>query len=120
MDFSSTRPMIRSHTHVSADSSRSMPVCDQSQLSQLSREVALHEGTSPQYAELRGYDSGSSDERPASMMDLPIMVPLDPATGAYIPYPEYAYYHDDSCRLSRNWTRNQSSKNNNLFLAFMY
>lgn len=122
-DFSSTRPMIRSRSHVTADSSHSMPVCDQSQLSQLSqlsREVALHEGTSPQYAELRGYDSGSSDDRPVSMMDLPIMVPLDPATGAYIPYPEYAYYHDDSCRLSRNWTRNQSSKNNNLFLAFMY
>ncbi|CAH2106607.1 unnamed protein product [Euphydryas editha] len=109
--------MIRSRSNVSADTSRSVPVCDQSQ------DVAVHESTSPQYAEPKGFDSGSSDERPVSMMDLPIMVPLDPATGAYIPYPEYAFYHDEACRQNRsrpNWNRKQSSKNNNLFLAFMY
>lgn len=116
-DFSSTRPMIRSRSHVSDDTSRSVPVCNQSH--DIDNQV---ESMSPHYAEPKIYDSGS-DERPASMMDLPIMVPLDPATGAYIPYPEYAYYHDDECRLNRfKWRGNKkkSSKANNLYLAFMY
>ncbi|CAH2233011.1 jg699 [Pararge aegeria aegeria] len=110
--------MLRSRSNVSADTSRSVPVCNQSR--DIENQV---ESISPQYAEPKGFDSGS-DERPASMMDLPIMVPLDPVTGAYIPYPEYAYYHDDDCRLSRmKWRGNKkksSSKTNNLFLAFMY
>lgn len=109
-DFSSTRPMMRSRSNVSADTSRSVPVCNQSQ--DISNQM---ESVSPQYAEPK-YDSGS-DERPASMMDLPIMVPMDPLTGAYIPYPEYAYYHDDNCRFGR-YKKKQSK--NNLFLAFMY
>ncbi|CAH0719520.1 unnamed protein product, partial [Brenthis ino] len=110
-DFSSTRPMMRSRSNVSADTSRSVPICNQSH--EIENQI---ESVSPQYAEPKGYESGS-DERPASMMDLPIMVPMDPLTGAYIPYPEYAYYHDDNCRLNR-FKRKQSK--NNLFLAFMY
>ncbi|PZC86284.1 hypothetical protein B5X24_HaOG211445 [Helicoverpa armigera] len=117
-DFSSTRPILRSRSNISADTSRSVPVCNQSQ--DVQPQV---EGPSPQYAEPERSDS-SSYERPASMTDLPIMVPLDPATGAYIPYPEYTYYRDDGCRLARyrqyNKSRKYSSKHSNLYLAFMY
>ncbi|XP_041978400.1 uncharacterized protein LOC121732544 [Aricia agestis] len=108
-DFSSTRQILRSRSNISADTSRSVPVCNQSQ------DI---DSTSPQYAEPK-YSSGSSDERPVSMSDLPIMVPLDPVTGAYIPYPEYAYY-DDSGRSRFRWRCKKSAKPNNLFLAFMY
>lgn len=118
-DFSSTRLILRSRSNVSADTSRSVPVCDQSQ------EVEIHqmESGSPQYAEPKS-DSGSSyDDRPASMSDLPIVVPIDPATGAYIPYPEYTFYHNDGCRLNR-FRRNKKlkkiSSKSNLYLAFMY
>ncbi|XP_014367730.2 uncharacterized protein LOC106718216 [Papilio machaon] len=116
-DFSSTRPMVRSRSNMSMDTSRSIPACSYSTQNQL-------ETSSPQYAEPRGYDSSSSCERPASMTDLPIMIPLDPVTGAYIPYPEYSYYQDDVGRVNRyKWKRNRgtkTSKSNNLFLAFMY
>lgn len=117
-DFSSTRPILRSRSNISADTSRSVPVCNQSQ--DVENQV---ESSSPQYAEPKGSESGSSFDRPASMSDLPIMVPLDPATGAYIPYPEYSYYHDDGCRFGRYRQYNKrkaSSKHNNLYLAFMY
>lgn len=122
-DFSSTRPILRSRSNISADTSRSVPVCNQSQ--DIENQV---ESSSPQYAEPKNYDSGSSydrhEDRPVSMTDLPIMVPIDPATGAYIPYPEYTYYHDDSCRLSQfRWKYNKKRKvssKNNLYLAFMY
>lgn len=118
-DFSSTRPILRSRSNISADTSRSVPVCNQSQ----DVENQL-ESNSPQYAEPTR-SSDSSYERPASMTDLPIMVPLDPATGAYIPYPEYTYYHDDGCRLARyrqynNKSKKYSPKHSNLYLAFMY
>lgn len=117
-DFSSTRPILRSRSNISADTSRSVPVCNQSQ--DVENQV---ESGSPQYAEPT--HSSSSYERPASMTDLPIMVPLDPATGAYIPYPEYSYYHDDGCRLARYRQYNKKSKkyspkHSNLYLAFMY
>lgn len=119
-DFSSTRRILRSRSNISADTSRSVPVCNESQ------EVGNQlESNSPQYAEPnRNSDSRSSyDDRPVSMTDLPIMVPIDPATGAYIPYPEYTYYHDDGCRLNRfrkkRKLKNLSSKSN-LYLAFMY
>lgn len=114
-DFSSTRPMACSRSNMSLDTS--IPVCSRSTQHQ-------PETASPQYAEPRGYDSSSSCERPASMTDLPIMVPLDPVTGAYIPYPQYSYYQDDAGRVNRyKWKRNRAyktSKSNNLFLAFMY
>lgn len=126
-DFSSTRPILRSRSNISADTSRSVPVCNQS------NEIGnQNEGSSPQYAEPKGYDSESSYERyeqherremPVSMSDLPIMVPIDPDTGAYIPYPEYTYYQDDSSRLNRmRWKYNKKKKSskNNLYLAFMY
>lgn len=117
-DFSSTRPILRSRSNISADTSRSVPVCDQSQ--EVDVGIQMESG-SPQYAEPN--DSASSyDDRPASMTDLPIMVPIDPTTGAYIPYPEYTYYHDDGCRLNR-FRKNKLkkiSKKNNLYLAFMY
>lgn len=106
MDFSSTRPMMRSRSNVSADTSRSVPVCNQSQ------DIQNPEYSSLNY-DTKAYDS--SEDVPASMTDLPIMVPLDRSTGSYIPYPEYSYY--DSCRVGRyRW----KSKSNNLFLAFMY
>ncbi|XP_038212041.1 Usher syndrome type-1G protein homolog [Zerene cesonia] len=109
-DFS-TRPALRSRSNVSADTSRSVPVCNQS-------HETSNQLESPQYADP---DSSSCGDRPASMTDLPIMVPMDPLTGAYIPYPEYAYYHDDGCRLNRlKWKGKSKTKNNNLFLAFMY
>lgn len=94
-----------------------------------SRELACqNDGGSPQYDEPRGYDSASSYDRPVSMTDLPIMVPIDPATGAYIPYPEYSYYHDtgENCRFNKyRWKYNKrmkklSPKHSNLYLAFMY
>lgn len=119
-DFSSNRRILRSRSNISADTSRSVPVCNESQ------EVGNQlEGGSPQYAEPnRNSDSGSSyDDRPVSMTDLPIMVPIDPATGAYIPYPEYTYYHDDGCRLNRFKKKNKLKKlssKSNLYLAFMY
>ncbi|CAG9584522.1 unnamed protein product [Danaus chrysippus] len=103
MDFS-TRPNMRSRSNVSADTSRSVPVCNQSQDIQ-----------NPEYSSLndtKAYDS--SEDVPASMTDLPIMVPLDRSTGSYIPYPEYSY---DSYQIGRY---KYKSKNNNLFLAFMY
>ncbi|XP_068631907.1 uncharacterized protein [Battus philenor] len=120
-DFSSTRPMVRSLSNVSADTSRSVPVCNQSHDTENPAAVS----SSPQYADPKAYDSSSSYDRPASMTDLPIMVPLDPITGAYIPYPEYSYYLDDGCRLDRykrkcNRDKRKVSKPNNLFLAFMY
>ncbi|KAJ8727977.1 hypothetical protein PYW08_016362 [Mythimna loreyi] len=116
-DFSSTRPILRSRSNISADTSRSVPVCNQSQ------DVGPQLSHSPQYAEPARSDD--SFGRPASMTDLPIMVPLDPATGAYIPYPEYSYYHDDGCRLARYRQYNKKSKkyspkHSNLYLAFMY
>lgn len=118
-DFSSTRRILRSRSNISADTSRSVPVCNESQ------EVGNQlEGGSPQYAEPnRHSDSGSSyEDRPVSMTDLPIMVPIDPTTGAYIPYPEYTYYHDDGCRLNRFRKKKKLklSSKNNLYLAFMY
>lgn len=122
-DFSSTRPILRSRSNISADTSRSVPVCNQSQ--EIENQL---ESSSPQYAEPKGYDSTSSyerhEDRPVSMTDLPIMVPIDPVTGAYIPYPEYTYYHDDSCRLNQlRWKYNKKRKlssKSNLYLAFMY
>lgn len=117
-DFSSTRRILRSRSNISADTSRSVPVCDQSQ----EVEVQMESG-SPQYAEPKSDSASSYDDRPASMSDLPIMVPIDPATGAYIPYPEYTYYHDDGCRLNRfrrNKKLNKISSKSNLYLAFMY
>lgn len=118
-DFSSTRPILRSRSNISADTSRSVPVCNQSH--EIENQL---ESSSPQYAEPKGYDSASSYDRPVSMTDLPIMVPIDPATGAYIPYPEYTYYHDDGCRLNRLKLKKRmkkfSSKHSNLYLAFMY
>lgn len=117
-DFSSTRPILRSRSNISADTSRSVPVCNQSQ--DVENQI---ESSSPQYAEPKESESSSSFERPASMTDLPIMVPMDPVTGAYIPYPEYSYYHDDGCRFGRNrqHTNNRKlSTKNNLYLAFMY
>ncbi|KAJ8730254.1 hypothetical protein PYW07_017292 [Mythimna separata] len=117
-DFSSTRPILRSRSNISADTSRSVPVCNQS------HDAEPQLSSSPQYAEPTRSEA-SSYERPASMTDLPIMVPLDPATGAYIPYPEYTYYHDDGCRLARYRQYNKKSKkyspkHSNLYLAFMY
>lgn len=119
-DFSSTRPILRSRSNISADTSRSVPVCNQSH--EIENQNECH---SPQYAEPKNYDSASSYDRPVSMSDLPIMVPIDPATGAYIPYPEYSYYNDDG-RAPRNWwkhnkrARKASAKHSNLYLAFMY
>lgn len=117
-DFASTRPILRSRSNISADTSRSVPVCDQS------HEVEIHmESGSPQYAEPKSDSASSYDDRPASMTDLPIIVPIDPATGAYIPYPEYTFYHDDACRLNRfrkNKKLKKISSKNNLYLAFMY
>lgn len=122
-DFSSTRPILRSRSNISADTSRSVPVCNESH----EIENQNNESNSPQYAEPKGYDSASSYDRPVSMTDLPIMVPIDPATGAYIPYPEYTYYQDsDQCRLEHyrykynKRMRKLSSKTSNLYLAFMY
>ncbi|KAJ2946127.1 hypothetical protein O0L34_g5057 [Tuta absoluta] len=123
-DFSSTRPILRSRSNISADTSRSVPVCNQSQ------DIENQLSSSPQYAEPKGYDSTSSysrqeefmmesNGRPVSMTDLPIMVPLDPTTGAYVPYPEYAYYHDENCRRWKYNKKRKASKNN-LYLAFMY
>ncbi|CAB3223877.1 unnamed protein product [Arctia plantaginis] len=116
-DFSSTRLILRSRSNISADTSRSVPVCNQSY--DVENQI---EGDSPQYAEPRESDSGSSFDVPASMSDLPIMVPLDPATGAYIPYPEYTYYRNDGCRFGRyrQYNKKLSSKNSNVYLAFMY
>lgn len=118
-DFSSTRPILRSRSNISADTSRSVPVCNESH--EIGNQV---ESNSPQYAEPKDSDTASSYDRPVSMSDLPIMVPIDPATGAYIPYPEYSYYHDDGCRLNRyklkKRMRKLSSKHTNLYLAFMY
>lgn len=118
-DFSSTRPILRSRSNISADTSRSVPVCNQSQ--EVENQV---ESSSPQYAEPKGYDSASShDDRVVSMSDIPIMVPLDPSTSAYIAYPEY--FRDSGCKLNpyrwkRKRTKKSSSKHNNLYLAFMY
>lgn len=115
-DLASTRPILRSRSNISADTSRSVPVCDQSQ------EVEILESSSPQYAEPKTDSASSYEDRPASMTDLPIMVPIDPATGAYIPYPEYTFYHDDGCQLNRfrNKKFKKISAKNNLYLAFMY
>ncbi|XP_059045286.1 uncharacterized protein LOC131841070 [Achroia grisella] len=118
-DFSSTRPILRSRSNISADTSRSVPVCNQSH--EVENQI---ESSSPQYAEPKGYDSASSyEDRPVSMSDLPIMVPLDPSTGAYIAYPEY--FRDGGCKFNPSrWKRKRSkkapSKHNNLYLAFMY
>lgn len=117
-DFYSTRPVVHSMSHISADTSRSVPVCDISQESEVPAE-----SSSPQYAEPKS-DSSSFANRPASMTDLPIAVPIDPITGAYIPH-AYSYYLDDGCRLShfRKYNKKMkkmSSKHNNLYLAFMY
>lgn len=116
-DVCSARPVLRSRSNISADTSRSVPVCNES------HETGNQLSSSPQYAEPKGSDSSSYD-RPASMSDLPIMVPIDQATGAYIPYPEYTYYRDDGCRLNRyklkKRMRKFSSKHSNLYLAFMY
>lgn len=113
-EFASTRPILRSRSNISADTSRSVPVCDQS------REVDIHmESASPQYAEPKSGSASSYDERPLSMTDLPIMVPLDTATM----YPEYTFYHDDACRLNRfkkNKKLKRTSSKSNLYLAFMY
>lgn len=122
-DFSSTRPILRSRSNISADTSRSVPMCNQSQ--DIENQVSC---SSPQYAEPKGYESSSSydrhEERIVSMSDLPIMVPIDPVTGAYIPYPEYSYYNDDSCRLNQyRWDYSKKRKfstKSNLYLAFMY
>lgn len=112
-EFSSTRAARRSRSNMSADTSRSVPVCNQSQ------DVARRDSASPQY------EAGSASGSPrASMSDLPLAVPRDPATGAYIPLPEYTYYRDDSCRLARYMQYNKKPKKNpkpsNLYLAFMY
>ncbi|CAH2037797.1 unnamed protein product, partial [Iphiclides podalirius] len=101
-DLSSMRPMLRSRSNVSADTSRSVPVCDQS-------VGTFGVSSSPQYAEPKGYDSASSYDPPASMSDLPVLA-LGP--NPYIPYPEYTYYQEAARRLP--------AKTNNLFLAFMY
>lgn len=117
-DFSSTRPILRSRSNISADTSRSVPVCNESH--EIENQNECH---SPQYAEPKGYDSASSYDRPLSMSDLPIVVPVDAATGAYIPYPEYSYYNDDG--RGRWWKYGRragrpSAKHSNLYLAFMY
>lgn len=116
-DFSSTRPILRSRSNISADTSRSVPVCNESH--EIQNQNECH---SPQYAEPKGYESASSYDRPVSMSDLPIMVPIDPATGAYIPYPEYSYYNDDGrqCRWWKHNRRRAAAKHSNLYLAFMY
>ncbi|XP_037872738.1 uncharacterized protein LOC119629762 [Bombyx mori] len=109
--------MLRSRSNVSADTSRSVPVCNQSH--EIGNQL---ESNSPQYAEPKDSDS-SSYERPASMTDLPIMVPIDQVTGAYVPYPQYSYYHDEGCklnRLKRNNKKSKKSPKNNVYLAFMY
>lgn len=119
-DFASTRPILRSRSNISADTSRSVPVCNQSQ------EVDNQfESGSPQYAEAgpKSDSNSSFEDRPASMTDLPIVVPIDPVTGAYIPYPEYTFYQESDCRLGRfrkNKKLKKLSTKNNLYLAFMY
>ncbi|CAG9786298.1 unnamed protein product [Diatraea saccharalis] len=119
VDISSNRPILRSRSNVSADTSRSVPVCNDSHV--IGNQI---ECSSPQYAELGsapGSDTGSSYERPASMTDMPVMIPLDPATDAY--YPPYTYYRDDG-RLNKRKLKKRlkklSSKHSNLYLAFMY
>lgn len=119
-DFSSTRPILRSRSNISADTSRSVPVCNQS------REIYNMNAASPQYDELRGYDSESSYDRP-SVSEVPVMMPIEPLMGGYLQYPECSYYTDvDHSRLNPyRWKYNRkmkklASKHSNLYLAFMY
>lgn len=122
MDFSSTRLILRSRSNVSADTSRSVPVCNQSQ--DISNRA---ERNSPQYDEPKGYDSASSYDRPVSRSDLPMMIPMEPYTGTYMPFPEVTYYQEsDRCRVDhykakyKKRMKKLSSKHSNLYLAFMY
>ncbi|GBP38418.1 hypothetical protein EVAR_28216_1 [Eumeta japonica] len=115
-DFSSTRVILRSHSNISADTSRSVPVCNDSH--ELANQNDSH---SPQYALPERCDS-SSDGSPSSVDRVPPMPPIEPSPyfpqrECYIPY----YPHLDHILNRYRWKYNKKmSKHSNVYLAFMY
>lgn len=115
-DVSSAGRMLRSRSNISADTSRSVPVCN------TSHEI-YNRNQSPQYAEPRDFDTDSSYDGP-SVTDVPVMMPIDPIVSGYL-YPNYGYCTEEQNRLDHyRWKYNKKMRKvtskNNLYLAFMY